>query len=105
MGFYYMPMNKICLSVVFSPCFDKIDLQYIIWLYLVNLLADQEDYYLWPVPLKMLLTTPGNGEVYTVKSVTYNDVDYDTIQALVDAYNAGNISTSSPGVEQEYAGR
>jgi len=69
------------------------------------LLADQEDYYLWPVPLKMLLTTPGNGAVYTVKSVTYNDVDYDTIQALVDAYNAGNISTSSPGVEQEYAGR
>lgn len=65
-----------------------------------------DDYYLFPIPLTLVLYTPGNGDTYNLRAVYYDDVKYDTIAALVEAYNAGNVdSRFTPNQHRPYSKR
>ncbi|XP_067929902.1 putative amine oxidase [copper-containing] [Watersipora subatra] len=49
------------------------------------------DYYLWPIPMTVIVYTPGNGNNFVLRKVIFDNVEYDSIDALVEAYDSGNL--------------
>ena len=60
---------------------------------------------MYPVPLILVLYTPGNGDTYYLRSVYYDGVEYSTIDDLVQAYNDGNVREMTPNSHLKYANR
>ena len=60
---------------------------------------------MWSHPLSLVLYTPGNGDTYVVKSVYYDNIEYNTIQELLDAYNGGTVRDIKAEDDDGYDGR
>ena len=60
-----------------------------------------EGYYLHPIPLVIVFSTPGNGDTYVIRALFYEEVRYSTVNELVEAYNNGNIRNHTPNLHKQ----
>ena len=57
---------------------------------------------MWTHPLSLVLYTPGNGDTFKIKNVYYDNIEYNTIQELLDAYNNGAVRDIKPEDDKGY---
>ena len=60
-----------------------------------------EGYYIYPIPLVIVFSTPANSDTYEIRALFYEEVRYSTVNALVEAYNNGNIRDHTPNLHKQ----
>lgn len=60
-----------------------------------------EGYYIYPIPLVIVFSTPANSDTYEIRALFYEEVKYSTVNALVEAYNNGNIRDHTPNLHKQ----
>ena len=71
----------------------------------MSFILGQDDNYVWAHYLSLVLYTPGNGDTYKIKSLHYDNIEYNTTQHLLDAYNNGTVRDIKPEDDDGYEKR